>query len=293
LLIYLAEAKNKLGEVDVVEKLCEQVFAILSDRHDDFVFARALHLRGITSGARGKFDLAVGDLEEARKKFENLGFYRNTAYVTGDLGIVYYYQNQFEAAVENYRRALAACEQVHDMRGVMLGHFNIGDVLLQQGHYEQACQELSAALSLAHKNKLVRAEINSGLYLADAQIGCKLYEQAKKGLDALDALISSDGSPVFAGQAYRLQAGLAWRQGSFELAKENFERAFALLQGADEEYEMARAHFDRALFLQQIGQYEPARAALNEARKGFKSLNSQLGLQSVEKAFAELNNQQA
>ena len=79
---------------------------------------------------------AIDNLESARKIFERENDAKAVAIVTGELGIVYYYKNEFALALENYRRTTNACEAIKDSRGEMIGHLNIGDVFLQQRQYK-------------------------------------------------------------------------------------------------------------------------------------------------------------
>jgi serine/threonine protein kinase/tetratricopeptide (TPR) repeat protein len=285
-LIALGESQYSQGKFDEVARGCEQIFALLVAHPDDFLYAKAVGLRGIASRMQGKFTQAAADLEKACAMFVGLKRYRQAAYMTGELGILYYYLNQFDSAVEAYRRLIQASEKVRDTRGVMVGHQNTGDVYLQQGLYAQACEEFSAALELARKKKLARDEIAAGLYLAEAQIARGLFAEAQQGLDALQPLIAADGAAAFAGHAQRLTAALAWRQGRLESAGDAFDLAFTLLQGEDGLYERARALIEHAAFLRQIGQPSQARAELGEAKQDFEKLNNLLGLQAVVKAMA-------
>ncbi len=285
-----AESEYGQGKFDLAEELCEQVLAILAHHPDEYQYARIIGLKGISCRAQGQLELAIQYLEKSRKLFQEQHKMKETAYITGELGIVYYYLNQFDSAVEYYRHTVRACEQIKDARGVMVFRLNTGDVLLQQGEYEKACDELSYALDLAHKKRFYTDEISSGLYLAEAQIALGLYEQAQITLEILKPSLLRDKTNSFAGQTLRLQAVLDWRQGRLDAAKDKFERTFTLLQGKANTYERACAHLDYAEFLKNMGYQAQSRKPVEDAIEGFKQINNYLGLQRAEKTLQELEN---
>jgi serine/threonine protein kinase/tetratricopeptide (TPR) repeat protein len=290
-LIHLGEALNVQMEQAAALDCLQQARALLAETPDELLSAQALQLEGSVNVAQGNLEQAIACLEAAKSKYEALVEPRSVAYVTGDLGIAYYYSNQFDKAAENYRLATQTCQQVRDVLGELVGHLNLGDLFLQQEKYEQACQELELALSLARKKKLARDELSAGIYLAQAQVARGMYAEAQAGLDQLTVLLADGQTSVFSGQAFCLRASLEWRQGRMLEARNYFKSAFELLKGEACAYERARAQLEYAAYLRQLGQAAPARMALLEARKDFETINSQLGLRSVEKALLELGSQ--
>ena len=278
LLIDLAESYGSQGEPTYAMQLCEQGLALLKGGLD---YAKALLVRGILRRQHGNHNQAIEDLEQARTIYETHSQLTGVAYVTGELGIVHYYLNQFPQALENYQRATQACEAIKDSRGAMIGHLNIGDVLLQQRQYEQACLELTTALGLARKKKLTKDELSAGLYLIESQIALGRFEEAQAELDAIQPLLANAASACVSGHAARLKANLHWGAGRREEALEGFEHALELLQKPDCKYEFARTQLGLASVLKEQGRLEQAQHALAYAEQSFTSLNNQLGLQAV------------
>jgi serine/threonine protein kinase len=285
LLIHHAESLGNNGEFPVSMLILEQAFGLLSDNQNDHMQAKALQLRGILNRGQGNLEQAVNDLEDSLKLFESMNDQTGIAYVTGELGIVYYYQNHFAKAIANYRRALNSCESRRDMRGAMIGHFNVGDILLQDEQYELAAKELQLAWEMAHKRKLVNAEIMTGLYLAEAQIALLRLDQAEEKLNVLSSLISKQSSSCPSGQELVLRANLHWKQNQHDQAGMEFEHAFVLLEDDICQYERAHSLLTFAGFLKELGKAEKAKSVLHEAKNLFISLNNNLGLQAVEKAL--------
>ena len=278
LLVDLAESMGNQGETAQAMELCEQGVALLQNGLDS---AKALCVRGILNRAQGNYTQAITDLDQARTIYEDREQFTGEAYVTGELGIVHYYLNQFPQALENYRRATHACEAVKDSRGAMIGHLNIGDVLLQQRQYEPARLELRTALEVARKKKLTKEELTAGLYLIETEIALGHADDAKQELDAIQPLLENTESTCARGNALRLRAGLHWLENNPTEALENFKAALELLADPECQYELAHTQLDLAPILHRRGRYEEAKQAFLMAERIFKSLNNQLGMQAV------------
>jgi tetratricopeptide (TPR) repeat protein len=255
---------------------------------DGLDFAEALQMRGILHRSRGNYPQAIDDLEKARRIYESRKHLTGMAYVTGELGIVYYYLNRFADAIENYRRATESCEATKDFRGAMIGHLNIGDVLLQQRQYEEASRELTVALGLARKKKLIKNELTAGLYLIEAQIALARFEEAKDGLEALQPLLSNTSSTCAQGNALRLQANLYWQTGNYAESTETFQHALESLENPDCQYEMAHAQLDLAPILHDQGRLKDAQHALSRAEQIFAAIDNQLGQQALDNIRRQL-----
>jgi len=280
LMVYLAEAQALQGELSTAMSICQEALALLSDKRNDAVYAKALQTKGYINRANGDLDLAIDDLETARKIYEREEDSRAIANITGELGIVYYYKNDFSLALENYRRAMNTCEIIKDSRGAMIGHFNIGDVLLQQRRYEEAKLELQAALELGRKKKTTKDMSTIGLSLVEAQIALGLFDEAEDELNRLQNILQNS-SLCIQGNAKRLEANLLWHKGQRTEAMETYERALELLKEPDCQYELAHAKLDLAGVLHKSGEIDKAQVALSEAEQIFDGINNHLGKQAV------------
>ena len=262
---------------------------MLPSGQEDAISAKALQVKGLINRAQGKLPEAIKDLDLARKIFERENDLKAVAYITGELGIVHYYQNEFLLAIENYQRATQACEKMKDLRGAMIGHFNVGDVLIQQGQYQQARSELESAFEIAHKKKLHDSELKIGLYLVEAEISVHNLEKAQNLLNTLQPIIAMQKTLCSSGQAECLQASLFWHQGNTIKATEHFERSFDLLSGDECIYERARANLEYASFMKEHKDINNAQNALKNARRAFIAINNELGVQAAEKALLALD----
>jgi tetratricopeptide (TPR) repeat protein len=249
-----------------------------------------LHLRGIINRDQGDLEQAVHDLNEALKLYENLKDQTHIPNATVDLGIVYYSQNKFAEAITTYRRVIILSEKIQDMRGVMIAHFNIGDINLQDEQYELAKKDLQIALEIAQKKKLAWMEALAGLDLVEAQIALFELDRAEQELNSLRPIVMKQSSPCLSGRELALMGSLHWYRRQTELAKDYFRRAFSLFESADCQEQQARAYLAFAGFMQEQGNFDQAKEALQQGKNIFVGLNNQLGLKAVEKAMLVIKN---
>ena len=288
LLIDLAESHSFNGDFDTAMSICLQAIDTLSAVQNEGLLAKALMVRGTVNRNRGDMEQAVNDLENSLNLYERLNDQKGIAHVTCDLGVTYYFQNQFARSIINYRRSLRLFEARHDMRGTMINHFNLGDILLQDEKFELARKEIQTAWDIARRRKDLNAAKTAGLFLAETQIELGRLDQAEEVLIELRSLISNQDSPCLTGQELVLQASLQWKRKQMERAQKSFEEGLALLSPENCKYELARAYLPFAGFLKDRGRLEEARSALLKGRELFTQLNLVLGLQNVEKALQRL-----
>jgi tetratricopeptide (TPR) repeat protein len=292
LLLDLSESYNGSRDYEAAMDLCQQAADLLTNTTIESLQAKFLHLRGIIHRDQGDSEIAATDLEAALKLYEKSSDQTHIANITGDLGIVYYFQNLFEEAIRCYRQAVTASEANHDLRGAMIGHFNIGDIYLLNGKNAAARQELETALELARKKKIIWMEVDAGLYLTDALIGLSELDRAQQTLDSLRTSLKKRMSRCSSGLELTLNARLHWKKKNFDLARTYYTRAFELLENTrDCQYECGRAYIPYAEFMVEDGKMDSAEFALQKGNKIFRDVNNQLGLEMVEQALSNLHGQ--
>ncbi len=87
--------------------------------------------------------------EQALAVFDRLGDLNQKAFVWNNLGLIAYYEGQWDTALERYRRAKETWEQTGDRLSVFLADFNMGEILSGQGKLEDAEILLRNALRAA------------------------------------------------------------------------------------------------------------------------------------------------
>ena len=283
LMIDLAESYNGNRNIEDAMDLCQQVAAPLLNVKDDALQAKFMHLQGIMQRDSGDLDAAMKNLEAALKIYERLNRPIHVGNARIDLGNVYFYQNRFADAIINYQLALISFEAQGDMRGMIIARFNVADIMLQKENFQGALDEIHPALDLVRKRKFIDLEVQSGLLLAEAQIALSLLEDAARELERLHPLIVQRDSHCFSGYELALRAYYYSRQKRSDQAMNVFDQALRQLENPNCRYELARSYVLFAGFMKEQNQMERAREALSRARTTFTQLNSQLGLQAVER----------
>jgi len=192
---------------------------------------------------------------------------------TGDLGVVYYYLGNYDKALECYRVAIVACEVQQNSIGIMTGHYNIGDFLLQNEQYEEAVDEFQIVLYIARKKKFKEMELDSGLNLVEAYIYLSQAEIAESELVKLKPVIHQSATPCNLGKEMILTAQLYWMKNDHEKTIECFKRGFNLLENTDcKDDQCGRSYLSFAKFLKEIQQVDKAKEALQKGKEIFLEL---------------------
>jgi tetratricopeptide (TPR) repeat protein len=286
LMIELSESYNSNHDFGPAMEICNKAIRLLSVWPNENLQAKVIHLKGIINRDRGEAGEAISDLESAIKLYDDLNDLTHLGNATIDLGNVYFFQNQFTKAVANYERALNFFESVGDIRGIIIARFNIADFMLQNEQYQPAVNKIQPAVDIARQKKFTTLELRAGLILIEAQIALLNLDEAERELARLSPLIIKWASPCISGQELVLLAYKHAKLSQPEQAMTCFNHAFELLENPDCQYEYAHGTLLFAGFLKEQGELEKARDILSRASNVFAQMNSQLGLQAVQKMLA-------
>src|SRR5204863_6455356 len=93
-------------------------------------------------------DRAEDYMRRALPIYEQIDDLHGLARLLNDLGIRAYYRGEWTTAVDYYNRCVDVCKRSGDVvtEGLALG--NIGEILSDQGHYEQARSAFDEELAL-------------------------------------------------------------------------------------------------------------------------------------------------
>lgn len=173
-------------------------------------------------------------LEEALKRFRDLGDRAEVSHVLNNIGNIHFVAGEFDLAIQSYEDALALQRELGLRREVASTLNNIGGILILKSRYEVATQHLTEAVrikrTLSDPEELARSLNN----LAVAHV-----ETGKFGL-ALDVLKESYRINVEAGktgeQLFNLEnlAGVCLARGEWAEAMSHCERGMKLCDMAGE-----------------------------------------------------------
>ena len=253
------------GQLAQADALCQQMLEAFP-LHPD-----VLHLSGMIASQMGKNETAVELIGKAIRIKPSCAMYYNLGSMLHDLG-------RLEAAVENYRKALALKLDFAE------AHCNLGLVLKDQGKLNEAIESCRRVLAL--KPDFAEAYCNLGLMLKDQGKLNEAVESCRQALvlkpdfaeacntlgSALKDLGKLDAAIACYRQALKLKPDLVEglsnlghslrEQGHPEAAVESFDKALSLkpddveahigLAGVHQDtgqFATAKMHLDRALAL--------------------------------------------
>ncbi len=195
----LATARQREGRFEQAIALCRRVIAEAEkDADADPALAASLANAWFTldwalydAGRREEATYSQGALDI----YERLGDLDRQAAVLNNLGGFAYHDSRWHDAVELYERAAAASERAGDTANAAFGACNVGEVLSDQGHLDEARRQLRRALRIWRGSEyewgtafattlLGRAAVRAGRHAE----GLSLLEQGLTGFQRLRAL---------------------------------------------------------------------------------------------------------
>ncbi len=102
------------------------------------------------------------------------------AYIYNNLGLIYYYQGDFEQSLKNHRLALAIKEEIGDQLGVAASYDNLGVLYDEMGNYEMALENYTRSFGIAERLGNKKGMVSSYNNIGSIYVRQKKYEDAKK-----------------------------------------------------------------------------------------------------------------
>lgn len=172
----------RLADFTATVEWCTQAIDLAGDGHPAEL-AHALYIRSLAHTHLGG-DTGIPDGERSLQLYEEIGDLVGQTKILNVLGIHAYYRGHWDEAVEYYTRSAERGAKSGDIVRSASSMHNIGEILLDQGHYEAAEEPLSRALRIWQGASFV-----AGTGTAHANLG-RLYtrlgrlDEAAAELDA-------------------------------------------------------------------------------------------------------------
>jgi class 3 adenylate cyclase/Tfp pilus assembly protein PilF len=296
-----AEAQALLqeaGESPATQKWAQFVQAFLALRQQQFEEAERLldgvkpdvestllegavaHLRGAIYFHKSDLDRALGALREALRLFGS--DHCGTGRVLDTFGMVYAAQDNFHAAEEFFRQAIARKEYWNDQAGLAVSHGNVGRLNLDWGYLEQAESRFLEDLAIARKTHDERGEslMHNGLGRIALERGnraaavCRPSEARQHWVDAagwLDSSIKSAAGrwTISEGYARKDRALLHLAQAELQEADAEVHRAEEIFRAAGFSEGLAHVNRTAGMIRRAQGRFDDAKQLLRAALDHF------------------------
>lgn len=193
------------------------------------------------------------------------GYAKGVAQAYNDMGIIYYDQEDFDKAVDAYRKAYTIRQQHKDVRGMAALHNKIGIIYQKTGDFDKALAEQQQALTLFEK-----AGYEMGISYSLNNIGIVHqnmgnYEEALRYQERSIAIKEKIGDRFGLAGSY-VNVGNIWLiRNDFPKAESYYSKAEKITrQLGDREY-LSNALNNFGSFYIKAGQFEKALACVKES----------------------------
>jgi tetratricopeptide (TPR) repeat protein len=239
--------------------------------------------------ALGSWAQADRHYRQALDLFTQTGNLYKQVLVNNNLGGIALKQGRLETALAYYERAVEQLEQSGGSLWVLGAlHLNVGHVLLDQDHLQEAREELELARDYFDqvKTRDLLPEL-LGLLAELAFRRGELAEAERVGEESL-AMAREMAMPREEGHTLRVLGEVAQAQGVYRAAEDYFHDSYLILRGAGDQYEWARTQFSLAALYGEMGRVAEARRQLNACETVFRRLEARLDMEKVRALWPRL-----
>ncbi|MBU7013391.1 MAG: tetratricopeptide repeat protein [Theionarchaea archaeon] len=213
---------------------------------------------GLLLMKEGVFEKALSHFRAGKDIAEKSGFMYGLSQMLRGIANVYYYQDQFDTALEFHTKSLTLAEKVRDVRGIAANYNTLGLIHFYKGDLEKAISCFKRTLNISERISDIRDQIiscgNLGMVYAEggeSGLAQNYYQRALHLAESLEDLYSI--------------TYLKMKMASLLLEKKELEKARALCEVCENMFSLLgkSLHYGEfcrifAMVLQQRGEWEKA-----------------------------------
>jgi two-component system NarL family sensor kinase len=240
---------------------------------NEFLIATAWARIGVANQNLGNWELAISNFMNALEKRKQLNDSVGVIRTYLDLGKCYYasgevlinngsakHSDQFEAALEVFKKALGMAEKINHMHWISITHLNLGATYRIMERYAEAIGSYQASLKYGVDSTCVlNAEAKLGVACCYLDAGEKLTE-AKQYLESAKVCFTKEGSLNNLGYANYNLAVVAYNQDEEQLALVHLAEAAAVFHQIKQLSWIVKIERFRYIIYEYLEDYESALA---------------------------------
>lgn len=194
----------------------------------------------------GDHDRAIALLEEARTLYEDLGDRHSLAVLWGSIGVVRWYQGDFDAVRTSYGRALELRREVEDriLEGRTLN--GLGSVNWRTEHFDEALTWYRQAADLRERTGDQVGLGTSLTYLGNVYLARNQLLEARHQYERAIPILEASGNAPAQLEMWNNVGALHSEMGRFGEAARAYDRAIALARELEDPANEAIAHLNLA-----------------------------------------------
>lgn len=263
-----------LGHLAEGREALEQALQLYGEEGASYDLALVHHDLGHGLEYAGDLAGAVTHYQAALRSWQQIGSPGPWANTLNGLGVVYYLQGQYEAALPILREALAKAVQAGDVRVQAYTWASLGDLYRDTGAYKLAQEAYTQALEVATQSGIgfIVTYALDGLGNALRLLG-QVGPARKQLMRALDHALSQE-SAYETGLCHVSLGIITGQEGKLATARRHLDQAVGIMEKSGSPQDLARVCLHRAQVAFQAGDQETAlrdlrRALALSARLGF------------------------
>jgi signal transduction histidine kinase len=248
-------------------KQIDSLLSVLKTAKDDTSKVNTLIALSKQLRQASNFTDAKKYAEKAISLAENINFENGIAGAYNNMGIFYFYQNDYPEALKNYLASLNVREKIGDNQGIADCYHNIGYVYHNQGNYPEAIKNYFASIrakeKTGDKGGMARSYGNIGLIYLDER---NYSEALKNQLSALKLFEESKDKIGIAGTTNNI--GLVYEnQGNYSEALKYYFETLKLYRELGNKQALVNRYFNIGFLYEGQGNYSEALKNHQEALK--------------------------
>jgi tetratricopeptide (TPR) repeat protein len=196
----------------------------------------------------GLIELRQGSLESAAKRFfdcfsvfHSAGYLREEAQTLSNLGVIYFYKQNYREAMAFFAQSMSLQEKLDDRDDLRNVYNNAADCCLHLGDFRTAALYYNKLLAMAEDDGDARGASTAFAGLAEVHLVMGKQEEAeayaRRSLDRAE----SAGQGIEQGVAYRVLADVALVAEKIREALQLYQRSISILERSHEIDELGKA----------------------------------------------------
>ena len=252
----------------------QQALELRAASHNLSGLANCYNTLAMIATDQGDWAKADDYYRRALAAYERIGDSWYISLVRNNLGELLMNQGELEEAEESLRKALELKQAIGDQQGIGIAMFNIGAVYWHRGVGEEALAFMGRALAIFQE--IQSREFFPEVLVTIAQVWADLKrpEEARDFLRQASESASEVGDDATAAVIPRIESQLHLQDGDLEGAKQEADRAIALIQDQDSPLNFGRAQAQLYRVLRAMGDRPGAAEALHMAQDSFQKLGA-------------------
>lgn len=237
--IAVGESYQTIGKWANSRKSYESAVNLSNECSDKSKLAEALVSLGWLDFMKGKYDIAMGNLNKGLKIFKKLGNQTNTAFTLREIGLTYQMKGNNSKAEEYFSKSLLLAEKTKNKRAISSALGNLGSLYSQMKNYRKALEFLNEQLKMAEEIKDIKIISSAVGNIGVLYDNLGKYEIAQNYFERVAIIAEETGDKYLRSTAICNLGVILENNGEFDKAMDNYLESLEISKETGEKYGIA------------------------------------------------------